>query len=87
MTNKQIKIIVLSSGKPLIAEIEEFVPPEIGDPDWKLTNPYEILEDCNLKPWLNYATDQTEFIIISDTIFTVVEPQKNILDQYLKLIN
>ena len=50
--DKQVKIIVLSSGKPLISQIEEFDPPELGDPDWKLIKPHEILEGQMLEPWL-----------------------------------
>jgi len=84
--DKQVKIIILSSGKPLITQIEEFDPPELGDPDWKLINPHEILEEQILEPWLQNITDQNVFIIVSDTVLTVVEPVKELLDKYLEII-
>jgi len=84
--DNQVKIIVLSSGKPLISGIEEFVPQELGDPDWKLIKPHEILEEGILQPWLQSETDQREFIIISDTVLTVVEPKKELLEKYLDII-
>lgn len=84
---EKVKIVVLSSGKPLISQIEEFDPPELGDPDWKLIKPYEILEGQILQPWLQSNTDQNIFIIISDTVLTVVEPTKELLKNYLEKIN
>ena len=85
--DKQVKIIVLSSGKPLITQIEEFEPPELGDPDWKIIKPYEILEGEILEPWLENNTDQTVFKIVSDTVLTAVEPKKELLERYLEKIN
>ncbi len=84
--DSQVKIIVLSSGKPLISQIEEFDPPELGDPDWKLIKPHEILEEQDLQPWLQNNTDQNVFIIVSDTVLTVVEPKKELLERYLEII-
>jgi hypothetical protein len=51
-----------------------------------LIKPHEILEEGILQPWLQSETDQREFIIISDTVLTVVEPKKELLEKYLDII-
>ena len=84
--DKTIRLIVLSSGKTLISEVEEFTPSELGDPDWKLIKPYEI-DESDIRPWLESETDQTVFKIISDTIFTVADPKKELLEKYLEKNN
>ena len=87
LVEKIVKIIVLSSGKTLISEVVEFDPDELGSPDWKLISPHEILEGHNLKPWLKDDTDQTEFLIVSDNVFTVIEPKKSLVEKYLEKTN
>jgi len=84
---KQIKIIILSSGNSLISEIEEFDPVQLGDPDWKLVNPYQIFDGEIDKPWLSQETDQNQFKIISDMVFSVAEPKKSLLEKYLEKTN
>ena len=82
--DKVVKIIVLSSGKTLITQIIEEEPEDLGSPDWRLINPHEIESENKLEPWLKNYTDQTVFMIVSDTILTVVEPKKDLLEKYLE---
>lgn len=82
---KTIKLILLTNSERLISEITE-VGADIGEPDCKLIRPHEIWEGHNLCPWMMDNTDQTEFMISSDKIITIVDPNSDLLDKYKKLI-
>ncbi len=84
--DKTIKLIVLVSREILVSEIEE-IGAEIGEPDCRLTNPCEFVEEQNLSRWMSDNTNQTEFMISSDKIITIADPNKDLLDKYLKIIN
>lgn len=79
---KNTKVLILKNGTVLISEIQE-VPSELGEPDCKLVNPKEINSDMKFNSWPKY-TDQTEIMIHSDSILTIVEPNKEILETYNK---
>ena len=81
-----IKLIVLVNKEILVSKIEE-IGAEIGEPDCKLINPCEFVEESNLSPWMLDNTNQTEFMISSDKIITIADPNKDLLDKYLKIIN
>ena len=66
----------------LIARIEE-VSTELGEPDCKLTEPYEIKGDY-LEHWPSFSM-QREMMIHSDSILTILEPDKTHLDKYQAL--
>ena len=83
--DKQIKVVLLTTSERLISEIEE-VGAEIGEPDCKLVNPHEIWEGNNLCPWMMDHTLQTEIMISSDKIVTMVDPKSDLLDKYKTLI-
>ena len=83
---KTIKLILLTNSERLISEISE-VAADIGDPNCKLINPHEIWEGHNLCPWMKDDTDQTEFMINSDKIITMVDPKKELLEKYLEKIS
>ena len=70
----------------LVSKIEE-IGAEIGEPDCKLINPCELVEEQNLSRWMSDNTNQTEFMISSDKIITIADPNKDLLDKYLKKIN
>jgi hypothetical protein len=70
----------------LVSKIEE-IGAGIGEPDCKLINPCKFVEEGNLSPWMLDNTDQTEFMISSDKIITIADPNKDLLDKYLKKIN
>jgi len=67
----------------LITEIVE-VGSELGEPDCKLINPYEFLSVDNMIPWPE-ITNQTEIMIHSDSILTIVDPIPEIIEKYLEL--
>jgi hypothetical protein len=81
----EIQVIVLVSGTIVISKIAAVVS-ELGEPDCKLINPYQILDD-KLTPWLYQLTDSTDAIMISsDKILTLVDPKDSLLNDYLTLI-
>lgn len=80
-----VQVIVLITGTTIISKISAMVS-ELGEPDCKLINPYQIV-DGNLTPWLSELTDNTDAIMISsDKILTLVDPKASLLNDYLTLI-
>ena len=80
---KNIKCLLLKVDTVLITEIVE-VGSELGEPDCKLINPYEFLSVDNMIPWPE-ITNQTEIMIHSDSILTIVDPTLEIVEKYLEL--
>ena len=82
---KTIKLIVLANQSKLISQIDE-VGADIGEPDCKLTKPYEVIlqEDGKLflTRWLEGFTPDDTFMMSSDKILTLTEPTQQILDSY-----
>ena len=79
-----IKILLLQNNDYVISQISE-VPAEFGDPNCKLTKPYRIVGD-ELQPWMGDYTRQTELMIQSDKIVTLVDPNEKFFDMYSELI-
>ena len=79
-----IKCILLNAHCTLIAEIVE-VDAQLGDPNCKLINPYVINSKDDLTPWKSDITNQTEFMIRSENILTIADPNGTILDKYTEL--
>jgi hypothetical protein len=80
----EIQVIVLINGQTIISRIAAVVS-ELGEPDCKLINPYQIV-DQKLSPWLLELTDATDAIMISsDKILTLVDPKETLLNDYLTL--
>lgn len=81
----EIQVLVLMNGITLISKITAVVS-ELGEPDCKLIQPYEIV-DGGLKKWLSDLTDNTDAIMISsDKILTLVDPKATLINDYLTLI-
>tara|TARA_S200002703_G_scaffold68815_1_gene59727 strand:- start:13 stop:267 length:255 start_codon:yes stop_codon:yes gene_type:complete len=80
---KTVKCLLLKVDNVIITEIIE-VGSELGEPDCKLINPYEIDVEGNLIPWPE-VTNQKELMIHSDSILTIVDPKPEIIDKYLEL--
>lgn len=80
---KTVKCLLLKVDNVIITEIIE-VGSELGEPDCKLINPYQIDSDENLKPWPE-VTNQREMMIHSDSILTIVDPKPEIIEKYLEL--
>jgi len=79
-----IKLLVLAN-QTLISQIEE-VGSELGEPDCKLVNPFCVnLNDGTLTPWLLDFTSQNEFMVHSDKILTIAEPNTKLLERYQKV--
>ena len=68
----------------LIAEIDEVLA-DIGQPDCKLINPYVYNSIDDMVPWKADITNQTEFMIRSEDILTIADPNGTILDKYTEL--
>lgn len=80
-----IKVIVIEN-LTLIAQIEE-VGSELGEPDCKLINPFCVNpETGTLTPWLSNFTSQSDFMVHSDKILTIAEPNTKLLERYQKVI-
>ena len=80
----EIQVIVLINGQTIISRIAAVVS-ELGEPDCKLINPYQIV-DGKLTSWLSELTDATDAIMISsDKILTLVDPKETLLNDYLTL--
>jgi hypothetical protein len=78
-----IKVLLLKTNIILISRIEE-VPSELGEPDCKLIQPFVITE-TGLIPWMSAFTSQTEMMIHSDSLLTIVDANKEYLDKYQSL--
>ena len=82
------QLIVFHTGGTVVAEIEE-VGADIGEPDCKLINPYNIVPQANgnatLQPWMSELTNQKEFMISSDKILTSTEPMPTLVEKYESL--
>jgi hypothetical protein len=81
---KVVKCLLLKTNQVIVTQIVE-VGSELGEPDCKLINPVIMNQSSGeLSTWLNF-TDQNEFMIHSDSIFTIVDPNKEVLIKYLEL--
>lgn len=59
---------------------------ELGAPDCKLVEPFIINEDGTLSPWLLDVTTQNTFMLSSDKILTLVEPNSKLIQKYEDVI-
>lgn len=80
-----IKIILFLNKSILISKIEE-MPSEIGEPDCKLINPFEIDGNGMLKKWMMEYTTQKEFMIHSDKILTILDPSETLIKKYEQVV-
>ena len=85
---KTIKCLLLKNESViLIAEIIE-VGSELGEPDCKLVHPFRMNEsngEIYLEPWLSFTTE-SEFMIHSDSILTLVDPTPDIIEKYEEVL-
>ena len=68
----------------VIAEVIE-MDAEIGDPNCKLLNPYLFNSIDDMTPWKSDITNQTEFMIRSEDILTIADPNGTVIDKYIEL--
>lgn len=81
---EDVQVLVLVNNTVLISTISAVIS-DLGEPDCKLTKPYEI-KDGKLYRWLSEFTNVEESIMISsDKILTLVDPKEDLLNDYLTL--
>ena len=73
----QIALIILKSGIELITMAEQLEE----EPRCHMQDPYLIREDGTLEPWPRYTTD-TDVLLYSETLATIVEPTNEIKKKY-----
>jgi len=70
----------------IVTQVEE-VQSELGGPDCKLTEPFVYDQENEvLSPWLLNVTTQNTFMISSDKILTLVDPNSKIIKKYESVI-
>lgn len=79
-----LKVLVLTD-LILITQIDE-VSTELGEPDCKLTEPFVLNADGTLSPWLVDVSNQNVFMIHSDKILTITEPNTKLSEKYKDLV-
>ena len=79
-----IKLLVLTN-QILISQIDE-VGSELGEPDCKLLEPYVVGLD-GITTWLMEHTIQSEFMISSDKVLTMAEPNNQLLEKYKNVLS
>ena len=70
----------------IVTQIEEVLA-DIGDPNCKMIEPYLVGEQDTLSPWLVDCTSQNEFMISSDKILTILDPNQPYLRNTKNLLN
>jgi|TARA_B100001758_G_scaffold242789_1_gene251608 hypothetical protein len=81
---ENLKVLVLDNIM-LLTQIEE-VSGDLGTPDCKLTEPMVIGEQDTLSPWLVGVTSQNTFMIHSDKILTIAQPNSKLEERYKSLV-
>ena len=84
MSDPITQVLILMNQLNLITEIQEVLV-DFGEPNCRLVKPYLISGDGSLSPWLRGITNDEEIMMSSDKILTLVEPTKELLNEYLKL--
>ena len=82
---KNVKVLCLTNNQILISQIEE-VTSELGEPDCKLTEPFVICDDGSFTPWLLNYTNENEFMISSDKLLTITDPNSKLKTKYEDLL-
>jgi len=80
--DKTIKAILLTNNQVLVSQIDEVAASVPGEPDCKLTNPFLLVEGGMLESWMMDATREDVFMISSDKIITIVDPNPTLIEKY-----
>jgi len=86
MKTDNLQILILTNDQRILTQVEE-VQSELGGPDCKLTEPFIINDDGTLSPWLLEVTTQNTFMLSSDKILTLVEPNSKLVKKYEDVIS
>ena len=79
-----IKCVLVDVDTVLISEVVE-IDAELGNPNCKLINPYLFNSIDDMKPWKSEVTNQTEFMIRSEDILTIEDPNGTVMYRYTEL--
>ena len=82
-------VLALTNNHYIISQVDEVMTEDIGQPDCKLTKPYEVNTDSGkiiLEPFMSNFTRESVFMMGSDKILTLAVPTPTLLKQYLNLI-
>ncbi len=83
--DKTIKVILLTNNQILISQIEE-ISTELGEPDCRLIEPFLLNQSSlTLSPWLIDYTSDNKYMISSDKIMTLSDPNSELLKKYIEL--
>ena len=77
MKKMQTALIILKSGIHLITKAEQLEE----EPSCHMQDPYMIKDDGTLEPWPRYTTD-TDVLLYSETIATIVTPTPELKKKY-----
>ena len=86
MEVKNLKLLLLTNNQMILSQIEE-VSSELGEPDCRLTEPFVVKDDNILEPWLLNVTNQNSFMLSSDKILTIVDPNNKLSKKYEELLD
>ena len=73
----QIALIILKSGVNLVCMAEQLDE----EPSCHMEHPYLIKDDGTLEPWPRYTND-TDILLYSETIATIVTPTEELKKKY-----
>ena len=73
----QIALIILKSGVNLVCMAEQLDE----EPSCHMEHPYLIKDDGTLEPWPRYTND-TDILLYSETIATIVTPTAELKKKY-----
>tara|TARA_R100000008_G_scaffold26065_1_gene14168 strand:+ start:406 stop:591 length:186 start_codon:yes stop_codon:yes gene_type:complete len=59
----------------------------LGEPDCKVTEPFVVKQENILEPWLLSVTNQNIFMLSSDKILTIVDPNNKLTKKYEELLD
>ena len=85
----EVRVIALTNNHYIISQVDEVATEDIGQPDCKLTKPYEVRTESGktiLEPFMMDLTRDDTFMMGSDKILTLAIPTPTLLEQYLNLI-
>jgi len=78
-----IKLIIFKNNLVLVSRLEEVAATIPGEPDCKLIEPFELKGEY-LESWPSFSS-QKEIMVSSDSFLTIIEPDKQHLDNYQAL--
>ena len=86
MEVKNLKLLLLTNNQLILGQVEE-VSSELGEPDCKVTEPFVVKQENILEPWLLSVTNQNIFMLSSDKILTIVDPNNKLTKKYEELLD